>query len=147
MRNTTVPSGKKPVTASRKIETIRSDKDLTDATQELCALMSKAARSDAEERRFQHLVNIIEACEEFHYPIPQPSHQALLEHLLAAKPGLNALSEATGAAVSDIEAILRGQRQVQPQEAEVFAAYFSVEPSVFEPELGALTATKTSTSS
>jgi HTH-type transcriptional regulator / antitoxin HigA len=130
-----VPSGKKPATANRKVETIRSDDDLADATRELCALMSKTARSDAEERRFQHLVSIIEAYEDVHYPIPEPSHQALLEHLLAAKPGgIKALSEATGVAVSDIEAILRGQRQVRPQEAEGFAAYFCVEPSVFEPE-------------
>ncbi|HVS39729.1 MAG TPA: hypothetical protein VMS17_29500 [Gemmataceae bacterium] len=98
-------------------------------------MSSKSPLSQTDEKRFQHLVNIIEAYEDAHYPIPEPSHAALLEHLLAAKDGdVKALSKATNVAVEDIQAILGGKRQVRPQEASAFAKYFSVEPSVFDPE-------------
>ena len=127
-------SGKKLARADRKVEPVRSDEDLAVATRELCALMSsKTALSHADEKRFQHLVNIIEMYEDAHYPMPEPSHAALLDHLLAAKDGgPKALSAATGVTVGEIRTILSGKRQVRPQEAAAFAKFFSVEPSVFD---------------
>jgi HTH-type transcriptional regulator/antitoxin HigA len=114
---------------------LRSDKELDEATREACALMSsKAALSDADERRLQQLVGAIEAYEDVHYPIPEPSHAALLKHLLVAKPGLKKLAMATRISVSELNDILRGKRQVSPKKAQALSGYFSVEPSVFEPE-------------
>jgi HTH-type transcriptional regulator/antitoxin HigA len=132
----TVTSGKKRADAIQSVDAIRSDEDLADATRELCALMSsKTPLCGADEKRFQHLVNIIEEYEDVHYPIPEPSHAALLKHLLSAKNGgLNKLSNATSLSVADIKAILSGKRQVWPQEARAFAKYFAVDPSVFDPE-------------
>src|SRR5947209_1701420 len=136
MRSTTMTRGKKRADATQRVETVRSDEDLAEATEELCALMSsKTALSSQEENRFQHLVNLVEAYEDVHYPIPEPSHAALLEHLLAAKDGgLRKLAKATKVSIGNINAILSGKRQIWPKEAKAFGEYFSVDPSIFDPE-------------
>ena len=128
-------TGKKPAVAAHSVAAIRSDEDLARATRELRSLMSsKGPLSTADKKRFQQLVNSIEKYEDIHYPIPEPSHAALLEHLLAAKNGgLTKLAKATGVSLNDVKAILNGKRQIGHQEAKAFAKYFSVEPSVFNP--------------
>jgi len=136
MPSTTVAHGKKPADASQRVELLRSDEELDEATRELCALMSSGGvLSGADEERLQRLVDAVEAYEDIHYRIQEPSHAALLKHLLAAKgDGLAKLAKAVKIPMRDIKAILGGKRQVWPSEAEAFSKYFSVDRSVFEPE-------------
>jgi antitoxin component HigA of HigAB toxin-antitoxin module len=116
----------------RNIAAICSEAELAEATRELCALMSKRRFSASEEERFQDLVSIVEEYERAHHPIADPSHGALLEHLLEAKEITAAgLAKATEIPRRDIEAILKGKRDIAAKEAAALARYFHLESSIF----------------
>jgi antitoxin component HigA of HigAB toxin-antitoxin module len=128
-----VTPGKKRAAVTRDVAAIRSEKELAEATREVCDLMSlQGSLSSANEQRFQTLVDLIEKYERVHHPIPEPSHAAILRHVLDTKTGgVQKLAEVTGISRGIIAAILAGKLEMGSQEAEKFAKYFHVETSVF----------------
>src|SRR5882724_11312842 len=103
--------GKKLAGVTRSVGAIQSDKELAGATREVCDLISKGSLSSLDKKRFQTLVELIENYEEINHPIPEPSHAALLEHLLASRAGgVPRLAEVTGISRAVIRNILDGKR-------------------------------------
>lgn len=125
--------GKKRANTTTMTIEIRSEEDLDKATEELCELMSLgSAMSPVEAERFRLLTEAAEEYEAVQHPIPEPSHSALLEHLLEARQITPAqLAKATGVPRLIILDVLKGSRQICRKEARVFARYFHVEESVF----------------
>jgi antitoxin component HigA of HigAB toxin-antitoxin module len=92
-----------------------------------------SAMSLAEWERFRLLTDAVEAYEELHYPIPEPSHAALIQHLVEARGITPArLAQDTRLSPKVISDTLRGRRELNGDEAAILAAYFHVERSVFE---------------
>jgi len=119
--------GRKPVAV------IRNEKELAEATREVCELMRRELLRNSEKERYRKLVDLIEDYEDRHDPIPEASPKTILNHLLSARDeGIDHFSNATGVSRSDIRAILFGQREISHREAQRFARYFHVDPSVFE---------------
>jgi antitoxin component HigA of HigAB toxin-antitoxin module len=131
-----VTRGKKRTAATLDVPTIRSEEDLDRATSEACGLLSLGRDlSNPEQQRLHFLTAAIRTHEGIHHPIPDPSHAALLEHLMDAKGcSPTHLAKATGIPRSNITAYLRGQRQIGTKAAKELAQYFHVERSVFEDE-------------
>ncbi len=126
-------SGKATAGVMPKTPAIRSERDLDTATRELCKLISLGAGlSPSDEKRLRALTDAIESYERLHHPIPEPTHAAMLEHLMDAKGvGLGQLAKATNLSRVALSSILKGTRGVEKKEAEGLARFFRVEPSVF----------------
>jgi HTH-type transcriptional regulator/antitoxin HigA len=132
--NMTAIAGKTRVIAQVARGGIQSDAELDQATRRLCRLLSidrKPTRE--EEKQIRFLTNAIEAYEDKHYSIPEPTAAALLSHLLDAKGATAAqLASESGITVRDISAILNGKRDIRQGESAAFARYFNVDASVFD---------------
>ena len=126
-------SGKTTACVIPRTVAIRSERDLDSATRELCKLISLGAGlSPSDVKRFRALTDAIESYERLHHPIPEPTHAALLEHLMDAKGvGLAQLAKATNLSRAALSSILKGTRRATKKEAEGLARFFRVEPSVF----------------
>jgi HTH-type transcriptional regulator/antitoxin HigA len=125
--------GRERASVTTETVEIRSEDDLDRMTSELCRLMSLGeGMSSDEDRRFRALTVAVERYELIHHPIDDPSHAALLAHLLEAKGSSQAeLAKATGINRHRITAILHGTREINDDEANILSRYFHVEPSLF----------------
>jgi len=122
-----VTPGKRPAI----VKPVRSENELDRALQEFCRLADDPSKS----ARLSDLADSIEEYEAEHHAIPEPSHSALLRHLMLAKEcGPATLAKQTGISVREVRAILDGVRDIDPQEAGVLGRFFAVDASVFEPE-------------
>jgi HTH-type transcriptional regulator/antitoxin HigA len=127
-------AGKRHASADVWRGEIRSEAELDKATHRLCALLSLNRRpTRAEDAEIRLLTDAVEAYEDQHHPIPEPTAAALLSHLLEARDASPArLASATGIAVQDISAILSGLRGITRTESGAFAKFFHLDESVFD---------------
>jgi HTH-type transcriptional regulator / antitoxin HigA len=88
-------------------------------------------RTPEENVLLELLVTLIEKFEETHYPIPKGTPHSMLEHLMDAR-GLTVegLAEVVGS-VQVASEMLKGDRAIDPSEAEIIAKYFHVDASLF----------------
>jgi HTH-type transcriptional regulator / antitoxin HigA len=111
---------------------IRSEEELDDAIRVIDMLVDQEKRSDAEEDYLDVLGDLIEAYEDVHHPMDEPSDGDMLRFLIEQKGVTQAaVARDAGLAASTVSEVLAGKRTLTRAQIGKLAKFFKVEPGVF----------------
>lgn len=112
------------------LSSIRSEEHFTAAQRILDHLIMKRMNA-GESLYFDALCDLVEKYDDEHYPMPEPSDAAMLQHFLDAK-GITAaeLHRGTGLPKSSISEVLSGKKPFSRQMIRKLSAFFKVDASL-----------------
>ncbi len=111
---------------------IRSDDDLTQAIGVIDSLVVRGDLDAGEQDYLDVLTDLVEKYESDEHPMPPVPDGALLRHLIEAR-GItqSRLADDVSIAVSTINEVLAGKRQLTRRHINVLARYFNISPAAF----------------
>lgn len=111
---------------------IRTEEELDDAIRVIDGLVDQEKRTTAEEDYLDVLGDLVEAYEDVHYLMAEPSDGDMLRFLIEQKGVTQAaVARDAGLAASTVSEVLAGKRTLTRAQIGKLAKYFHVEPGVF----------------